>query len=128
MKTTIKNLVFDLGGVLVDLDRDACVRAFARIGFPQADALLDSYKQTGMFLALDEGRASTAEFYDYIRRESGRETPDEAIQQAFCQFLVGLPVYKLEMLRGLRNRFNVYMLSNTNDVMMPYIRERYFTA
>ena len=90
--------------------------------------MLDSYKQSGMFLALDEGTIEPSEFYDYIRRESGRDTSDEAIRDTFCRFLVEIPRYKLEMLRALRERFGVYLLSNTNGVMMPYIRDRFFTT
>lgn len=111
----------------MDIDRARCVEAFRRIGFPEADAMLDCYAQTGILGELESGHATPAEFYDYVRRKSGRELADGQISGALNEFIVGLPVYKLQMIMDLRPRFGVYMLSNTNAVMMPYIRERYFT-
>jgi len=127
MGKKIRNIVFDLGGVLIDLDRDACVQAFAELGFPQADLLLDPYRKSGIFLKLELGATTPQELYDHIRHETGRETAPEAINAALCRFLVDLPEYKLDMLRELRKRFKIFMLSNTNAIMMPYIAEHLFT-
>ncbi len=123
----IKTIIFDMGGVLLDLDRARCVAAFERIGFPQADAMLDHYAQTGILGALESGHASPAEFFDYVRAQSRRNTSDGEITDALNAFVVDLPVYKLQMLSDLRPRFGIFMLSNTNAVMMPDIRARYFT-
>lgn len=126
-KGTIKNLVFDMGGVLVDLDREACIRAFREIGYPEAADLLDPYRQSGIFLQLEEGKVSPEQLHDYIRDKTGRAIDSRAIDNALERFVTGLPLYKLEMLRNLRHSFRVYLLSNTNAIMMPGIRTRYFT-
>ncbi len=123
----IRNIIFDMGGVLLDLDRPRCIAAFERIGFPQANGMLSHYAQTGILGELEAGIATPAQFYDHVRRESGRNSSDEQIAAAFNAFVVGLPAYKLQMLRDLAPRFGIYLLSNTNAVMMPDIRERYFT-
>lgn len=123
----IKNIIFDMGGVLLDLDRSRCIAAFEHIGFPQADAMLDHFSQTGILGDLEAGRATPAEFFDHVRRESGRPSTNAEITDALNSFVVALPVYKLQMLRDLRERFGIYLLSNTNAVMMPDIRRRYFT-
>jgi putative hydrolase of the HAD superfamily len=123
----IKNIVFDMGGVLLDLDRPRCIEAFTRLGFPQADTMLGHYAQTGILGELEAGTATPAAFYDYVRRESRRPLSDEQIAAALNAFVIGLPVYKLQMLRSLAPRHGVYLLSNTNAIMMPDIRERYFT-
>ncbi len=123
----IRNIIFDMGGVLLDLDRQRCVDSFATIGYPQAGEMLNNYSQTGIFGDLERGRVSPAAFYDHIRRETGRDLTDADIARTLNSFIVGMPVYKLQMLLDLRNRFRIYMLSNTNAVMMPHIRETYFT-
>jgi putative hydrolase of the HAD superfamily len=123
----IRNIIFDMGGVLVDIDRERCVEAFRRIGFPEADQMLDCYSQKGVFGDLESGRVTPAEFFDWVRSESRSEITDGQIAGALDEFITGLPVYKLQMLRDLRRRFGVYMLSNTNAVMLPSIRARYFT-
>ena len=52
----IKNIVFDFGGVIVDIDRDKAVQAFIKIGLADADTRLDKYHQTGIFQELEEGK------------------------------------------------------------------------
>ena len=58
----IKNLVFDFGGVIADLNRQGAVDAFIAIGLKDADTRLDKYHQTGIFQELEEGRISDSEF------------------------------------------------------------------
>ena len=127
MAGKIKNIIFDMGGVLLDLDRARCVGAFAAIGFPQAEQMLSNYTQTGIFGDLERGKVGPGEFFDYVRRETGRPLTDGQITDALNQFIVGLPVYKLQMLLDLRRRFKIYMLSNTSAVMMPNIKAVCFT-
>lgn len=123
----IKNIIFDMGGVLIDLDRDKCIAEFRKIGFPQADDLLGNYGQKGIFKGLEIGIVTPQELYDYINKEVGHYISPEVINKAWDTFLVGLPVYRLEMLRSLRKDYKVFMLSNTNPVIMPYIEKTYFT-
>ena len=54
----IKNIVFDFGGVIVDIDRDKAVQAFIKLGLTDADSRLDKYHQTGIFQELEEGKLS----------------------------------------------------------------------
>ena len=51
----IKNLIFDFGGVLVELDKARCLEAFNRLGFAEAEKLIDAYSQQGLFGQLEEG-------------------------------------------------------------------------
>ena len=127
MAEKIKNLVFDMGGVLIDLDRSRCVAAFTAIGFPQAGDMLSNYAGLGALGELEAGQITPAEFFDRVRLESGLPLTDAQITAALNEFLTGLPAYKLQMLLDLRKRFKVYLLSNTNAVMMPHIRATYFT-
>lgn len=64
----IKNIVFDFGGVIVDIDRDKAVQAFIKLGLADADTRLDKYHQTGIFQELEEGKLSADEF----RETAGR--------------------------------------------------------
>lgn len=123
----IKNIVFDLGVVLMDLDREGVVKAMKRIGFPQAEGLINSHLQKGIFRQLEEGNATEEEFFSYVRDHSTEEPSDEQIRDAFNAFLVGIPQYKLDMLLELRKRFNIYMLSNNNPVSMAGA-EKFFTT
>lgn len=114
----IKNLLFDLGGVIMDLDRNRCVEAFRALGMANPDELLGVYGQKGIFLALERGDVTAAEFRDAVRPMFATEVTDEQIDTAFNQFLIGIPPHRLQQLRDLRTRYSVNLLSNTNPIMM----------
>ena len=113
----IKNLLFDLGGVIMDIRRLNCVASFERLGMKDADSFLGEYSQKGPFLQLEDGAISEAEFRTAVRQFIDGEVSDEQIDSAFCDFLVGIPKYRLEQLRELKKQYGIYMLSNTNSIM-----------
>lgn len=112
----IKNLIFDFGGVLVELDKPRCLEAFARIGFPQAAGMIDAYCQQGIFAKLEEGTITPSDFCHEVRRLTECQANDNEIWQAWNLFLAGIPTWKLEALMALRNHYPIYLLSNTNEV------------
>lgn len=129
MLSGIKNIIFDLGGVLVDLDRNRCIEAFTRIGFPGIADMLNPYYPADVFEKFERGDISTAEMCEGVRRLAGIGASDEEICHATLQFLVGIPVAKLELMRSLRRRgFRVCLLSNISELNFPYVCERMFTA
>lgn len=110
-------IIFDLGGVIIDLDKSRCIEEFKKIGYSNITDMLGEYRQTGEFLALEEGRITPAEWRDIIRRKTGQNLTDMEIDDAFNAFLVSIPREKLQMLSALRKKYRVAMLSNTNAVM-----------
>lgn len=113
----IKNLLFDLGGVIMDICRLNCVASFERLGMKDADSFLGEYSQKGPFLQLEEGLITEAEFRTAVRTFIDGDVTDAQIDKAFCDFLVGIPVHRLAQLRELKKRYDIYMLSNTNPIM-----------
>lgn len=113
----IKNIIFDLGGVMIDLNRLAAVAALEEIGMDNAGELLNEYEQRGPFLDLETGRITAGEFFDAVCTACHGVSP-LAVQEAFNHFLVALPVERLAMLRRLREAgYRLYVLSNTNPLM-----------
>ncbi len=124
MLSTIKNIIFDLGGVVVDLDRQRCVDSFTAIGFPQADQLIDCYHPADFFNKLERGEITIDQMCDIVREKAQKEISNEAICGAYSDFLVEIPIYKLRLIESLRRRgFKVYALSNINPAVMPKMRE-----
>lgn len=118
MLTNIDNIVFDLGGVVIDLDRDQCIRSLEALGISEAADLLGLYVQSGPFLGLETGRITAAEFFDLLRAEARPGTTDTDLQDAFNAFLVALPLNRLKAIRRLRHiGKRTFCLSNTNPVM-----------
>lgn len=113
----IKNLLFDLGGVIMDIRRENCVEAMKAIGMTDADEYLGEYAQKGPFAKIENGEWNEPMFHDGIRAIIGSEVSDEDIDKAFNAFLIGIPGSRLKALEELHGRFNIYMLSNTNPIM-----------
>lgn len=115
---SIKNIIFDLGGVVIDLARENAVSALTELGVEDTERLLGEYAQQGEFLKLETGEITVAEFYDNLMPRCHKGTTCKEIQDAFNRFLVKLPIERLRELRALREAgYKVYMLSNTNPVM-----------
>ena len=108
-----KNVIFDFGGIIVDLDRQAAVDAFEALGCRVAGSI-GLYAQKGVFAALETGRMADAEFFGFVRPQAGRDIPDDDIRRAWNRMLVGGPRHRLQAVLALRPRFRTFMLSNTN--------------
>ncbi|MDE6010430.1 MAG: HAD family phosphatase [Muribaculaceae bacterium] len=113
----VRNIVFDLGGVVIDLRRDAAVEALQALGMKNADSVLGLYRQEEPFLGIETGRLHAGEFFELVRLSCPGAT-DVQITEAFNRFLTGIPVERLQRLRELRAKgIGVYALSNTNPIM-----------
>lgn len=122
----IKNLLFDLGGVIMDIEKERCVKAFDELGLKDASSYFGDYSQQGPFLALERGDISCDEFHALLRRGFDKAVSDEEMDRAFCRFLIGIPQHRLKELEVLRGRYKIYMLSNTNSIMWDStIREEF---
>lgn len=112
-----KNIIFDLGGVIIDIKRAAAAKALENLGIEEADRLLGEYEQKGPFLLLEEGRLSDAEMYDTLMPLCRPDTTCTDIKVAFEEFLTGLPVERLRTVERLREKgYRTYVLSNTNPI------------
>lgn len=126
MNNEIKAVVFDLGGVMIDLVPERCVERFRSLGFHDIDKYLGRYIQSGLFLELECGRITAAQFYDRLKPLCPGAASCEELQEAFNSFLDGVPRGRLAALRGLREHKRVLALSNTNPVMFHSAIDRYF--
>ncbi len=113
----IKNLLFDLGGVIMNIRKERCVEAFASLGLADAWSYFGEFSQQGPFMALERGDLDVDGFHAALRRNLPSGTTDDAMDEAFCRFLMGIPVVRLRGLEALHGRYGVYLLSNTNPIM-----------
>lgn len=113
----IKNVVFDLGGVIIDINRDEAVRRLIEIGVKDAEVLIDPYEQKWIFQDLETGKIGVEEFCRLLGEHIGKEIPFEDIKYAWLGFVGGVSQYKLDYILKLRESYQVYMLSNTNPII-----------
>lgn len=112
----IKNLLVDFGGVLINLDRQRCIENFRSLGLENVEEQLGLYNQQGFFMQQERGLVTSAEFRNGIRDLTEKPATDWQIDAAWNSFLVDIPTYKLDLLLKLRQKYVVYLLSNTNDI------------
>ena len=124
-----KALIFDMGGVLIDLDLKACREAFINnLGFHAIDEILDACHQKGIFGEMEAGRATAEEFRAFILAGSNPGHAPEDVDKALWNILVGITQDKVALLKRLAGKYDLYMLSNNNPICTPKAAEIFAEA
>ena len=119
-----KAIIFDFGGVLIDLDIEGCKAAFKRdLGYEKIDDILDPCHQKGIVGDMEEGVISGDEFCAEVLKESRPGARVEDVNAAFMHILAGIPAYKGPLLNRLAESYDVYILSNNNPIVAPHMPE-----
>lgn len=125
----IKAIIFDMGGVLVDLDIEDCKKAFKeRLGYYDIDEIIDACHQKGIYGELEEGILSADDFRSIVLAGSRPDAVAEDVDEAMSHILVGIEPYKAEMLKRLSEKYELYMLSNNNPICVRYSRKMFEDA
>jgi glucose-1-phosphatase len=112
----IKNIVFDLGGVLLDIDPALTHTAFEKLGIKDFKNNYSLNKADKLFDKLETGHVTEPAFYDAIRLLSNTQLSDEAIKNAWNALLLNFRAGSLQWMEQNSHRFNFYLLSNTNHI------------
>ena len=112
----IKNIIFDLGGVLLNIDYHKTADAFKALGAKDFDSF---YSQTGaneLFELLETGNISEADFYKTMKPYCQPGTTNEQMQSAWNAILLDFRMESLHFLSEKKEQYNLYLLSNTNSI------------
>ena len=121
-----KAIVFDLGGVLIDLDFDSSVRAFEEaLGYGKIRELLDLSHQKGIYGDMEAGLITADEFRAEVLRESRPGSTPADVDRAMAGLLVGMDPKKVPLLEDLSRRYDLYCLSNNNEISVQRMHEIY---
>ncbi|MBO7538131.1 MAG: HAD family phosphatase [Prevotella sp.] len=119
--SNIRNIAFDLGGVVLALSYEQAVARFGEIGLRDARRHLDAFEQKGIFGDLEAGRITAETFRKELSLLVGRELSHEECYYAWHGYVDHVPPRNLEALQSLRARgYKVCLLSNTNHYMMEW--------
>lgn len=123
----IKNILFDFGGVIVGLNKQNALNRFKELGISNIEDYLNEFRQSGIFLEFEEGKLMKEEFFKEFRKLSDKDVSDKEIASGWLAFLTYIAEYKFQMLKDLRKKYKVYLLSNTNPVIMEWAESEDFS-
>lgn len=125
----IKNIIFDLGGVVITIDQPQAIRRFKEIGLSDAEKWLDAYTQQGIFGELEGGKIDAEEFRLKLSAIVGKELTHQQCLYAWQGYAGEVPMRNLKALLKLREEgYRVILLSNTNPYMMEWARSNDFSG
>lgn len=119
----IRNIILDLGGVIIDLDYRRTADAFIRLGMAGFDQVYSKAKQTSLFDDFEKGFLDASAFRYDLRKHLPADVSDEEIDHAWNSMLLGVPVKRIEWLRQLGKHYRLFLLSNTNVIHVAAFKE-----
>ena len=112
----IRNIIFDLGGVVLNIDPMRTVKAFEDLGVHDMAALYNFPKQVPLFDALEVGATDEAGFRSGLRQLFGLNLTDEQIDEAWNKMLLDFPPQRMKILEQVGKNYRTFLLSNTNSI------------
>jgi len=116
MGITIHNIIFDLGGVLIDLDIKRTGKAFGELGITEPVGEDEMMRRARIYSGLETGEISSLNFRNAIREISTTSPSDSAIDAAWNAMLLDFPAQRVEVLLNLRKKYRLFLLSNSNVI------------
>ncbi len=111
----LKNIIIDLGNVIIPLNIDYTLNAFRQMGVS-----IENYETLPEFLQFETGEISTTEFLQHIIKQYPQITVQQFIQ-AWNAILLPIPSETIQALKSLKNNYRIFLLSNTNALHIEYI-------
>ncbi len=110
-----KNIIFDLGGVIINLDVPKTIREFENLGFFGFSGLYTQAQQSPLFDAFDKGGVSPEEFFDTLKKTQNTPVDTYALIRAWNAMLLDFPLHRLQLLEKAAKQYRTFLLSNTNE-------------
>ena len=119
----IKNIVFDLGGVILNIDYNKPAEAFKELGVNDFSKLYSKAAQDDLFNKLETGKIPQQSFFDEIRNITKLELSNEKIEHAWNTIILDFPAERIKLLEILKNNYRTFLLSNTNIIHYHYYND-----
>lgn len=109
----IKNIIFDLGGVIIDLDIPRTIAEFNRLCDIPFETIYSQATQIALFNEFDKGNISTHAFFNELKKQIRFNGNDTDMLYAWNSMLLGVPEARLDILVEAKQNYNTFLLSNT---------------
>jgi HAD superfamily hydrolase (TIGR01509 family) len=112
----IKNIIFDLGGVILNIDLHKTAHAFTALGVQNFNQYFTMVHADPLFKRLETGAETDAGFYEAIRKATAITCSDRDIDAAWNAMLLDFPPHRIEKLKELSKNYRLFLFSNTNAI------------
>ncbi|MCC7233136.1 MAG: HAD family phosphatase [Bacteroidia bacterium] len=112
----VSSIIFDLGGVVFDIDYNRITESFRNLGLDSFDSLYTQMKQDRLFDDLEMGLITPGDFRKRIQAASGNTITEIQVDAAWNAILIGLPEENVNFLFALKKKYRLFLLSNTNEI------------
>jgi glucose-1-phosphatase len=122
----IKNIIFDLGGVLLNIDPNLTGKALTSMGVAPMEKVHARLSESRLYQRFDTGQCSPECFRDEIRIACGLNLTDQQVDKAWNALLLDFPPERVDMLHQLKNHYRLFLLSNTNSIHFKSYTANFF--
>src|SRR5688500_10528331 len=121
---SIKNIIFDLGGVILNIDFKKTNDAFHLLGLENFSQHINQFHITDLFLNYETGQIDDMEFIDSVAKLSSKPMPEDKIVEAWNALLLDFPKERIDLLKKIKSQYRTFLLSNTNSIHLKEFQER----
>lgn len=118
-------VIFDLGGVIINLDYQRTIDAFENLGMSNFQSVYSQMSQTDLFDSYETGKISTQHFINLLLPHLPQGTSPNKVVSAWNAMILDVPFQKIELLSKLKEELPLYLLSNTNDLHIQKVKEEW---
>ncbi|GGH34912.1 haloacid dehalogenase [Dyadobacter endophyticus] len=120
----IKNIIFDLGDVILNIDVPIASKSFADLSGLEQSEIITIFKENELFRQFETGSMDESTFRNYVREILNfPDLSDEAIDTAWNSLLLDLPPERVELLRKLATQYRLFLLSNTSSIHITQVNK-----
>lgn len=123
--STPRNIIFDLGAVLFDIDFEKAYNAFFELGIPDFNQQYSQLKANDLFTKLETGKIDENEFYDGLKNQVKLPLSNQQLKKAWNAILVNFRKESMAFVKDLRKDHRVFLLSNTNIIHINEINNHF---
>lgn len=124
----IKNIIFDLGGVILDIDFNKAQEAFEKLGVTNFAQYFDVGHAASFFREHESGSMNDEDFLSSLQKLAANSLEPERVQAAWNALLISFPPERIEFLKKLKTKYRLFLLSNTNGIHVNAFEKMYSNA
>lgn len=121
----IRNIIFDFGGVILNISHQELEDAFRSLGVNDFERLFNQAQQADLFQKFEIGALSEMEFRQAVRDLTGLNVSDSVLDSAWNRIIGDYPPDRIDLLKKLKENYKLYLLSNTNQIHYHYYIQKF---